>query len=76
MISSANLPTIDGLERATVRAQGKFVLHFTGDVRLHLGDVFGGFTHLLGAVHFFHFGVGITPAEGGVVSGQVAEREA
>ena len=39
------------------------------------GDVLGGFAHGIGAVQFLHFGVGVAPAQGSIVGGEIAKAE-
>ena len=48
------------------------VLRLAGDAG-HLGDVFRRLAHRFGAVELLHARVGVAPAQGGVVGGQVAK---
>ena len=67
---------IDGRNRPLVRAQGERILHLAGDVRLHARRYSPPSRPSLGAVQFLHLRVGVAPAQGGIVGGQVAKWKA
>ena len=72
---------VNGFAGAALAFQGKGVLRLAADFapgdfpgHAHLIDVFGRFAHGFQGEQRLHFGVGVAPAQGGVVAGDVAGR--